>query len=57
VPAVDLAWLDQAVMAAQFTDEPAEPPTPAGAAPRGRTSPVQCPRCAVSFPPMLDPRA
>ena len=57
LPAVDLAWLDQAVMAAQFTDEPPERPVLPGIVPRGRTAPVQCPRCAASFLPMLDPGA
>lgn len=52
--AVDLAWLDQAVMATQFTDEPSSVD---GVGTRGRIAVVQCPRCATNFLPMLDPAA
>jgi hypothetical protein len=53
LPAIDIAYLDFAVIATHFTDEPPEETPAPGLVPRKRTLPVPCPRCHARYLPLL----
>jgi len=53
LPAIDIAYLDFAIVATQFTDEPSEAKPAPGLVPRPRSLPVDCPHCHATFLPVL----